>query len=87
MHYFNKYANEKLVVYLKQINEFKLFEIMMRDIELNDKNTLYGILDKIKQTHGEDKLKLIEEYKGLQKIAFQNKNIFSYRKILKIKRK
>ena len=39
----------------------------MRDIELNDKNTLYGILDKIKQTHGEDKLKLIEEYKGLQK--------------------
>ena len=87
LHYFNKYANEKLVVYLKQINEFKLFEIMMRDIELNDKNTLYGILDKIKQTHGEDKLKLIEEYKGLQKIAFQNKNIFSYRKILKIKRK
>ena len=85
--YYNKYANEKLIVNLKQINEFKLFEIMMKDIELNDKNTLNEIFDKINKTYGENKLKLIEKYRGIQKISFQNKSIISYRRIVKIKRK
>ena len=86
MHYYNKYANEELIVYLKKINEFYLFEIMMKDIEINDKNFLDQLLNQIKTTQGESKLKLIEQFKGLQKIEFKNKNIFSYRKIVKIQK-
>ena len=88
--YYQEFANEKLVLNLKQINEFKLFEIMMKDIELNDINILNGILDQVSKSErgkGKELLSLIEKYKGIQKIFFQNKNVFSYRKILKIKRK
>ena len=88
--YYQKFANEKLVLNLKQINEFKLFEIMMKDIELNDINILNDILDQVSKSErgkGKELLSLIEKYKGIQKIFFQNKNVFSYRKILKIKRK
>ena len=85
--YYNKYANEKLVVSLKQINEFKLFELMMKDLELNDKNILHEIFDKINRTYGKEKLELIEKYKGMQKISFQNRNVFLYRKIVKIIKK
>jgi len=85
--YYNKYANEKLVVSLKQINEFKLFELMMKDLELNDKNILHEIFDKINRTYGKEKLELIEKYQGMQKISFQNRNVFLYRKIVKIIKK
>ena len=88
--YYQEFANEKLVLNLKQINEFKLFEIMMKDIELNDINILNDILDQVSKSErgkGKELLSLIEKYKGIQKIFFQNKNVFSYRKILKIKRK
>ena len=87
LQYYHKYANEKLVVNLRQINEFKLFEIMMKDIELNDKNILNGILDKMIKAVGKNVLNIIEKFKGIQKIFFQNKNNFSYRKIVKIIRK
>ena len=87
LQYYHKYANEKLVVNLRQINEFKLFEIMMKDIELNDKNILNGILDKMIKAVGNNVLNIIEKFKGIQKIFFQNKNNFSYRKIVKIIRK
>ena len=65
VHYFNKYACEELIVYLKGINEFNLFELMMKDIEINDKQLLNEILNKIKSSLGENKLKLIEEFKGI----------------------
>ena len=84
MYYYNKFANEELIVYLKQINEFHLFEIMMKDIEINDINFLNTLLNQIKTSQGENKLKLIQEFKGIQKIEFKNRNIFSYRKIVKI---
>ena len=84
MFYFNKFANEELVVYLRQINEFYLFEIMMKDIEVNDANFLNLLLNQIKTSQGENKLKLIQQFKGIQKIEFKSKNIFSYRKIVKI---
>ena len=87
VYYFNKYACEELIVYLKGINEFNLFELMMKDIEINDKQLLNNILNKIKSSLGENKLKLIEEFKGMQKIEFKNKNLFTYRKILKITKK
>ena len=87
LQYYHKYANEKLVVNLRQINEFKLFEIMMKDIELNDKSILNGILDKMSKAVGNNVLNIIEKFKGIQKIFFQNKNNFSYRKIVKIIRK
>ena len=87
VHYFNKYACEELIVYLKGINEFNLFELMMKDIEINDKQLLNEILNKIKSSLGENKLKLIEKFKGMQKIEFKNKNLFTYRKILKITKK
>ena len=85
--YYNKYANEKLAINLRQINEFQLFEIMMKDLELSNQNILNDIFDKLIKTHGNEKLELIEKYKGMQKIYFQNKNIVSYRKIVKIIRK
>lgn len=84
MFYFNKFANEELVVYLRQINEFYLFEIMMKDIEVNDANFLNLLLNQIKTSQGENKLKLIQQFKGIQKIEFKSKNVFSYRKIVKI---
>jgi len=83
-YYFNKFANEELVVYLRQINEFHLFEIMMKDIEVNDTNFLNLILNQIKTSQGENKLELIQQFKGIQKIEFKSRNIFSYRKIVKI---
>ena len=86
MHYYNKFANEELVVYLRKINEFHLFEIMMKDIEFNDLNFYNQLLGQIKTTFGEKKLELIEQFKGIQKIEFKNKNIFAYRKILKIQK-
>lgn len=84
IYYFNKFANEELIVYLKQINEFHLFEIMMKDIEVNDANFLNQLLNQIKTSQGENKLKLIQQFKGIQKIEFKSRNIFSYRKIVKI---
>ena len=60
--YYNKFANEKLVVSLREINEFKLFELMMKDLELNDNNTLKNIYEKISRTYGNEKLELIEKY-------------------------
>jgi hypothetical protein len=86
MYYYNKFANEELIVYLKGINEFHLFEIMMKDIEINDLNFFNLLLNQIKTSQGENKLKLIEQFKGLQKIEFKNKNAFLYRKILKIQK-
>ena len=83
-YYFNKFANEELVVYLRQINEFHLFEIMIKDIEVNDANFLNLLLNQIKTSQGENKLKLIQQFKGIQKIEFKSRNIFSYRKIVKI---
>ena len=83
-YYFNKFANEELIVYLRQINEFHLFEIMMKDIEVNDSNFLNQLLNQIKTSQGENKLKLIQQFKGIQKIEFKSRNIFSYRKIVKI---
>ena len=85
--YFNKFANEELIVYLRQINEFHLFEIMMKDIEINDANFLNQLLNQIKTSQGENKLKLIQQFKGIQKIGFKSRNIFSYRKIVKIQNK
>ena len=82
--YYNKFANDKLVVSLREINEFKLFELMTKDLELNDKNSLKNIYEKISRTYGNEKLELIEKYKGMQKIYFHDKNIVSYRKIVKI---
>ena len=84
LNYYNKFANEKLVVSLREINEFKLFELMMKDLELNNKNTLINIYDEIKRRYGNEKLELIEKYKGIQKIYFPDKNMVSYRKIVKI---
>jgi len=84
IYFFNKFANEELIVYLRQINEFHLFEIMMKDIELNDANFLNQLLNQIKTSQGENKLKLIHQFKGMQKIEFKSRNIFSYRKIVKI---
>jgi hypothetical protein len=84
INYYNKFANDKLVVSLREINEFKLFELMMKDLELNDKNSLKNIYEKISRTYGNEKLELIEKYKGMQKIYFHDKNIVSYRKIVKI---
>ena len=84
LNYYNKFANEKLVVSLREINEFKLFELMMKDLELNNKNTLINIFDEIKRRYGNEKLELIEKYKGIQKIYFPDKNMVSYRKIVKI---
>ena len=86
MHYYNKFANEELVVYLRNINEFQLFEIMMKDIEINDINFYNQLLYQIKTTLGENKLELIQQFRGIQKIEFKNKNIFTYRKILKIQK-
>ena len=83
-YYFNKFANEELVVYLRQINEFHLFEIMIKDIEVNDANFLNLLLNQIKTSQGENKLKLIQQFKGIQKIEFKSRNLFSYRKIIKI---
>ena len=37
--------------------------------------------------HGLEKLKLIEKYKGIQKIYFPNKDVVSYRRIVRIIRK
>ena len=87
LQYYHKYANEKLVLNLREINEFKLFEIMMKDIELNDKNILNDILDKLNKALGKNILDIIKNYKGIQKIFFPDKNIFSYRKIVKIIKK
>ena len=84
LNYYNKFANDKLVVSLREINEFKLFELMTKDLELNDKNSLKNIYEKISRTYGNEKLELIEKYKGMQKIYFHDKNIVSYRKIVKI---
>ena len=84
IYFFNKFANEELIVYLRQINEFHLFEIMMKDIEVNDANFLNQLLNQIKTSQGENKLKLIYQFKGIQKIEFKSRNIFSYRKIVKI---
>ena len=86
MYFFNKFANEELIVFLKEINEFHLFEIMMKDIEINDPDLFKQLLNQIKTSQGENKLKLIEKFKGLQKIEFKDKNI-TYRKILKIQKK
>ena len=77
IYYFNKYACDELIVYLKGINEFNLFELMMKDIEINDKELLNQILEKIKTSLGENKLQLIQEFKGMQKIEFKNKNLFT----------
>ena len=85
--YYNKFANEKLIVSLKQINEFQLFQLMMKDLELSNKNILKEIFDKIQKMHGIEKLKLIEKYKGIQKIYFPNKDVVSYRRIVRIIRK
>jgi hypothetical protein len=85
--YFNKFANEELIVYLRQINEFHLFEIMMKDIEVNDANFLNQLLNQIKTSQGENKLKLIRQFKGIQKIEFKSRSVFSYRKIVKIQNK
>ena len=87
MNYYNKFANDELIVYLKKINEFQLFENIMKDIEIYDLNFYNQILNQIKTSEGEQKLKLIQEYKGLQKIEFKDKNIFCYRKILKIQKR
>ena len=86
MNYYNKYADEEFIVFLKEINEFHLFELMMKDIEINDINFLKQLLNQIKTSQGESKIKLIEQFKGLQKIEFKDKNIFTYRKILKIQK-
>ena len=86
MSYYNRFAKEELSVYLKGINEFHLFEIMMKDIEINDFNFFNQLLNQIKTSQGEKQFKLIEQFKGLQKIEFKNKNVFLYRKILKIQK-
>ena len=87
MHYYRKYANEELILYLKKINEFQLFENVMKEIEMYDLNFYNQLLNQIKTSQGKEKLKLIEDFKGLQKIEFKEKNAFSYRKILKIQKK
>ena len=46
---------------------------MMKDLELNDNNTLKNIYEKISRTYGNEKLELIEKYKGMQKIYFHDK--------------
>lgn len=81
---YNKFANEEIKVYLKQINEFNMFELMMKDIEINDKIFYEQILNKIKSMEGDDKVALIEKFKGIQKIAFKNYKTFAYRRIVKI---
>lgn len=87
LHYYNKYANDEIIVYLKKINVFQLFENVMKEIEIYDINFYNQLLNQIKTSQGEIKLRLIQEYKGLQKIEFKDKNTFSYRKILKIHKK
>ena len=87
LYYYNKYANDEIIVYLKRINVFRLFENVMKEIEIYDINFYNQLLNQIKTSQGEIKLRLIQEYKGLQKIEFKDKNTFSYRKILKIQKK
>ena len=86
MSYYNRFAKEELSVYLKGINEFHLFEIMMKDIGISDINFFNQLLNQIKTSQGENKSKLIEQFKGLQKVEFKNKNVFLYRKIFKIQK-
>ena len=86
-YYYNKFANEKLIINMREINEFKLFELMMKDIQYNDNNFLNEIFQNIKSSQGNDKLQLIEKYKGMHKIYFPDKNVYTYRRIVKIIRK
>ena len=78
--YFKKFANESLKKYLKEINEFQMFDFMLKDIESNNKELYTFIMNKFDN----ETINLIENYRKFKKIVFNNN--FLYRKIIKIKK-
>ena len=83
--YYKSFANESLKEYLKNINEFQMFNIMLKDIELTNKDLYILILKKFDN----DSVNLIQTFREYKKIVFNNngKNNYLYRKIIKLKKK
>ena len=82
--YYKSFANESLKEYLKNINEFQMFNIMLKDIELSNKDLYILILKKFDN----ESINLIQTFREYKKIVFTNngKNNYLYRKIIKLKK-
>ena len=83
--YYKSFANESLKIYLKNINEFQMFNIMLKDIELSNKDLYILIMKKFDN----ESINLIQTFREYKKIVFNNngKNNYLYRKIIKLKKK
>ena len=90
--YFMKFADSELIQFINSVNQFKLFDSFLKELE-NEKPLLYSNI--MSTIFTESRIKVLNKFRLLQKVPIINKlsdsestnnsNYYTYRKILKIK--
>ena len=90
--YYMKFADSELVQFINSVNQFKLFDSFLKELE-NEKPLLYSNI--MSTIFTESRIKVLNKFRLLQKVPIINKtsdsentnnlNYYTYRKILKIK--
>ena len=83
--YYKNFADQSLKAFIKEINEFQMFDIMLKDIEIANENFYKSLLEKLSKK----KLEIIQNFREFKKIKIKTENDsdeFVYRKILKLKK-